>query len=323
MVDSGNQINNGSVDFGTVYRNMVNNSRARPTRADVTAYWQRIGNYVRFTVQVTNRSGVALSTSTNSATVHAIVYEDTHVLHTNRFVRAVVSKGISPALPSGSTATFTLDTPELSGVNWDKLHFIALIDYRPSGSSGAYDMLQAAFAQEPTISLAAAPDSVPADGTSASAVTLSNAPMGHRVRILSSRGSVDWFASATGTVNDSGQFVTIMRSSTPGTAILTAQDLTSGQTFATSAQVEFTGGGGTLPPQTGDILITGVEGDCGQVDCPVDGFFMLGLNGLKLPLRVTVDWKGQPPGMVDFSLNGHVDSIATIGTSVRYDLEPV
>jgi PKD repeat protein len=172
--------------------------------------------------------------------------------------------------------------------------------------------------------LSASPPSVLANGVSTSTVTLSNVPVGHQVRVLSSRESVDTFASASGTVASSGQFVTTIRSSTPGTAIITAQDLTTGQTFATSASVTFTpvgGGPPPPPPQTGDFIITDVEGDCGQVDCPVDGFFMLGLDGLLLPLRVTVDWKGNSPEAVEFSVNGHTDSIAATGGSVHYELD--
>jgi hypothetical protein len=145
MVDSGNQISNGYVSFYNVYKAMVDTALARPAQAEIEAYWLRTGNRVVFYIQVTNLSAVTLSSSSNSATVHAIVYENAHVRLTNRFVRAAVSTDISSLAP-GATDTFMLETSELSGVNWDKLHFIALADYRPSGSSGAYDMLQATVA---------------------------------------------------------------------------------------------------------------------------------------------------------------------------------
>ena len=58
---------------------------------------------------------------------------------------------ISPlALASGASATFTLETPDLTVVDWNKLHYVALVDYRPVSGS-AYDMLQAAVAL-PTVS---------------------------------------------------------------------------------------------------------------------------------------------------------------------------
>lgn len=148
MVDSGNQISNGSEDFYTVYKGMVHAALARPALAEIEAYRWRAGDKVTFSAQVTNRSGVTLSGG-NAATVHAIVYEETQVAITGRYVRAVASTGISSLAPD-ATATFELETSELVDVDWDKLRYLVLVDYRPAGSSGPYDMLQAAFAQSPT-----------------------------------------------------------------------------------------------------------------------------------------------------------------------------
>ncbi len=146
MVDSGNQISNGFEDFYTKYKAMVDASLARPPQANITAQCQRVGNKFHFDIQVTNLSGVTLSGS-NSASVYAIVYEDgaTSGL-TKRYVRASAWTSIV-SLANGATGNFNLDTPDLSGVNWDKLHCVALVDYRPGGFTGAYDMLQAAFAE--------------------------------------------------------------------------------------------------------------------------------------------------------------------------------
>jgi hypothetical protein len=178
MVSSGNQTSNGWVDFYNVYKAMVETELARPPQAEIQAYWWREGNKVGFYVQVTNLGEVTLSQATNQATVHAIVYEDAKVGVTNRFVRAAVSTGVS-YLPPNATATFTLETPDLLGidfgghfltyeriairdlhvgVNWDNLHFVALVDYRPSGSVGAYDMLQAAVCSPIAAPFAVQPD---------------------------------------------------------------------------------------------------------------------------------------------------------------------
>jgi thiol-disulfide isomerase/thioredoxin len=158
MVDSGNQISNGSADFYNVSKAMVNAALARPAQAEIQAYWWRTGNKVEFAVQVKNISTVTLSWD-NSATVHAIVYEDARVGVTNRFVRAAISTYISNLAPN-VTATFTLEISELSNVNWDNLHFIVLADYLPSGWVGAYDMLQAAVALPITAPFTAQPDSL-------------------------------------------------------------------------------------------------------------------------------------------------------------------
>jgi hypothetical protein len=159
MVDSGNQISNGHVDFHNVYKAMVDTELARPAQAEIQAYWWRTGNKVGFYVQVKNLSSVTLSSGANSATVHAIVYEDAHVHDTNRFGRAAVETEISSLAPN-ATAMFTLETSDLTDVNWDKLHFIVLVDYVPPSSAGAFDMLQAAVALPIAAPFTAKPDSL-------------------------------------------------------------------------------------------------------------------------------------------------------------------
>jgi uncharacterized repeat protein (TIGR01451 family) len=173
MVDSGNQIHNGYVDSDTSYnafKTMVDTALARPALAEMQAQAQRVGDGFHFEVQLTNLSGVTLS-SDNHATVHALVYEehtplDPNVDHiTGRIVRAAVSTGVSPALAHGETATFTLETGALGNVvDWDMVHGLVLADYRPGGTSGAYDMLQTALAGggEPalTVSKQATPGTV-------------------------------------------------------------------------------------------------------------------------------------------------------------------
>ena len=153
MIDSGQYISSnylGSSAHDT-YKAMVDAELARPAQAEIVALAQRVGNSFHFEGQLTNLSGVTLS-SGNSATVHAIVYEehkpeDPNVDHiTRRIVRAAVASPIS-ALAHGATTSFVLDTAELSSVvDWDKVHTVVLADYRPGGSSGAYDMLQATLA---------------------------------------------------------------------------------------------------------------------------------------------------------------------------------
>jgi hypothetical protein len=145
MVDSGHEIHTGYMSgIYEVYKGMVDAALTRPPGAVLRSTWERIGNHVHFSVQVTNQSGVTLGPS-NSAAVHVIVYEENHIQYTGRFVRAAVATGISN-LANNASANFTLDTPDLVGVDWDELNFLVLVDYRPNGVSGAYDMLQAAFA---------------------------------------------------------------------------------------------------------------------------------------------------------------------------------
>jgi hypothetical protein len=156
MADSGNQISNGLVSYYNVYKAMVDNEMARPAQAEIQAYWWRTGNKASFYVHVKNLTSVTLS-ATNFAKVYAIVYEDAKVNVTNRFARSVIDTSITSLAPN-ATATFKLETPELSGVDWAKLHYVVLVDYRPGSTTGAYDMLQAAIASPLTTPFSAQPD---------------------------------------------------------------------------------------------------------------------------------------------------------------------
>jgi len=158
MADSGNQISYGPVNYRNVYKGMVDTALARPAQAEILANWWRTGNKAGFYIQVKNLSGVTLSSS-NFARVYAIVYEDAHVNVTNRFGRSVVAASITN-LANNASATFKLETPELSGVNWANLHYIVLVDYLPSGSTGAYDMLQAVIATPISAPFSAQPDTM-------------------------------------------------------------------------------------------------------------------------------------------------------------------
>ncbi len=154
IVDSGHQVKTGyTSDQYNVYKGLVEAELARAPQAALEAYSWRVGAQVHFSGKLTNLSGQTLSASQNGATLHALVYEDAKVGVTSRYVRAAVYTPLSSALASGASATFTLDTPDLSGVDWTKLHMLVLADYRPGGTTGAYDMLQAAFAVSPTFTV--------------------------------------------------------------------------------------------------------------------------------------------------------------------------
>jgi len=144
MVDSGNQRNEGSVDCYHVYKRMVDASLARPAQAEIQAYCWRTGNPAVCYAQVTNLSPLTLSGSANSAAVHAIAYEDARVGVTDRFGRRAGMYEM-PSLAPGATGVFRVGTGNLSGTNWDGLHVVVLVDYRPPGSL-AFDMLQAVSA---------------------------------------------------------------------------------------------------------------------------------------------------------------------------------
>jgi len=148
MVDSGQQISWSYVDFHAVYSGMVDISLTRPPLAEISASGVRVEDTLHFDVSVTNHAGVTLD-SNNYATVWAIVYEQFSTPGgagmdrlTTRVVKIFAYQSISTPLADGQTRAFSLDTGALSGVAWENLHAVVLVDYRPS-IVGAYDTLQA------------------------------------------------------------------------------------------------------------------------------------------------------------------------------------
>jgi PKD repeat protein len=173
------------------------------------------------------------------------------------------------------------------------------------GQKALDDVFLHAFASSGVVDgiITAYPNSVPADGATTMNITLAGATPGHRVRLVSDRGSVDTFANATGTVNGLGRYMTTLRSATSGVAQLTAIDLNLGQTFPASTNVIFSSNG--EPPEQEDIVITSVE-----AEHPLDARYLEGVP-VSNQVDVTVDWKGSTPGRVDFILND--SSFSTMG----------
>jgi hypothetical protein len=147
MVDSGNQISNGYVDHQTVYSNMIDTALTRPPGAAISAVVSRVGDSLHFDIDLTNLSGVTLS-SANKATLYAIVYDDNSTSGlTGSYVVSSVSAYIAPSLPSGDSGNYTLQTGDLTDVVWSSIRAVVFVDYRPASSN--YDMLQLAIETEP------------------------------------------------------------------------------------------------------------------------------------------------------------------------------
>jgi hypothetical protein len=145
MADSGHDYSSGYVSFYSLYKAAVDAEIARPAGADLTASAWRVDDHFRVSAQVTNRSGTTLSSS-NQARIWALVYEDIKVGVTSRTVRDVASISIGAPLADNASGSVTLDTNNISPADWSKVHVVVAVDYRPGGTTGAYDMLQAAFA---------------------------------------------------------------------------------------------------------------------------------------------------------------------------------
>jgi hypothetical protein len=139
MVDSGDQISSGSEDFGAVYTAMIEHSLDRPASAQMTVTGTRIGDIIRFEVRFTNSSGVTLSAA-NGAVVTALIYEDPDSASEVPLVEAA---GVLPitTLADGETRKLTLEVA--TQVDPERSRWVVLADYRPGGSLGAFDTLQA------------------------------------------------------------------------------------------------------------------------------------------------------------------------------------
>lgn len=146
LIDGGYRYTDGPyADYEATYRALIDEALVRPPQAEIAAQGSRVGGAVHASVQVTNRSGRALSYESNRARVYLILYEEAHVATTGRIVRDVTSVALSPALAPNATTHIELTSSALSGVNWAKMHGVAFVEYRPGEDAGPYDILQAAM----------------------------------------------------------------------------------------------------------------------------------------------------------------------------------
>ncbi|MEM7533324.1 MAG: CARDB domain-containing protein [Chloroflexota bacterium] len=165
----------------------------------------------------------------------------------------------------------------------------------------------------------------PADGTTTVDVTTTildqnNAPVeGHRVRMVSSRSASDVFTPAWGVTDAQGQFTTVLKSTTPGTAYIGAEDITQGQSIMRGVPVEFTSSNMSLPLRqtgTGVVKIMSVK-----PKHPLDARYLQGIP-VHNSINVNVDWGGTPPGTVKFDLNGQIFNVGATqsGASLSLDM---
>ena len=145
MVDSGRGASCGEVDYSSVYRQLVDAALATPPEADLQATFRRVGDGVRVTVRLTNRSGRVLGNA-DLASVSAMVFERTRVHHTSRFVRASGQADIVDDLADGQTAAFAIDVPAVPTDDWSRTDVVVLVDHQPDSRSTRYAALQAAVA---------------------------------------------------------------------------------------------------------------------------------------------------------------------------------
>jgi hypothetical protein len=141
MTGSGYRTTSGRVDFERVYRSMIDDELARPVRGAVTAYCRRTGSVMRAYVEVLNLGDTNLEVD-NDAAVWLVAYENSTVGHSMTWVRSTAYRFLPFDLASGESTTMVIDSPPMSGVDWNRMACLVMLEDRPNGL-GAYDMLQA------------------------------------------------------------------------------------------------------------------------------------------------------------------------------------
>jgi hypothetical protein len=159
MVGSGFRTSSGSVDYEPTYRWMIDQELERPPLAAISAFWHRNGSSMRAYCEVQNIGDSDLEID-QEASIWLIAYENTAIGVSMTWVRSTARRYLPFDLAPGESTTIAIDSPPMSGVNWDRMAALVMIEDRPSPAS-AYDMLQAAEALP--AGLAAAPSTLELD----------------------------------------------------------------------------------------------------------------------------------------------------------------
>ncbi len=149
MVGSGYRTSSGQADYENVYRSMILDELARPPRAAIAAAWRPAGTAMRTYLTITNTGGATLRRSEEAA-AWVVAYEKTVVGVSSTWVRMTRRWPLPDDLAPGETVHAVVDLPGLSGVDWNRMAAVALLEDRPGGN-GRYDMLQATEALPPAV----------------------------------------------------------------------------------------------------------------------------------------------------------------------------
>jgi hypothetical protein len=144
MVGSGSDVCQGSLDYDTRYRAMLDAELARPPAASIRAWRQQVGNGLRLHLRATNLGDLPLSPE-NEAAFWVLVWEDRRVGLTETWVRATFRAPLTSELSLGGTAVATVDVPAIAGISPSQLRVLALLEHRLAAAD-RFDMLQAAVA---------------------------------------------------------------------------------------------------------------------------------------------------------------------------------
>jgi Viral BACON domain len=146
LVSSGHAVFTGPTSPYTQYRSMIQADLTRPASGDVAAWWQRDGNDVVVWATLRNTGAATLSQTSNGAALTATVYEPIYEFPFQDPVRGTVTATLTSPVEPGATSQLQARVVAPAVVDWSRAAVVALVDYRPKGTTGAYDVVQAARA---------------------------------------------------------------------------------------------------------------------------------------------------------------------------------
>jgi hypothetical protein len=155
MLSSGHSVTQGTQDFYTKYRAMIEAELPRPAVIELEAWQQQVGTMMRVWVSLRNTAAFQLDAA-NQATVWAILWDQGTTGVTGMYVRAAKKAAVSPGIPPGGQAGLTFDLAMPAGIDPSKLQTVVLAEFRPGGASGPFDMLQAVRSVAPSLTLSPA-----------------------------------------------------------------------------------------------------------------------------------------------------------------------
>lgn len=236
MVGSGYRTSSGQVDYETVYRRILSEEIARPSSAEIAAYWRRVGGLVRTYVSVNNTGSSDLLVDEEAA-IWVVAYEEAPIGVSNTWVRAEERWPLARNLAPGETVSAVIDASPVSVGDWDSMAGVVLVEDRPGGD-GRYDMLQATEANPAT--LAVIPDELMVTSVEPSAELVLRGPY---VLQWSAAADVPWLEiqPTAGAVPETVVLTLIpeLRPPTQTTATVTFHAVGDGMDFEETAEVVF------------------------------------------------------------------------------------
>lgn len=289
---------------------MVNTALARPAKGAITAEWQKEGDQARVFVHFTNLSGVTLSAD-NSAQIFVIAYENKKIVDTSRYVRSLSYKDFDN-LANGASEDFEILTPVMSGIDWAKMHFIVLADYKPDPENSLlWDVLQGAEATAMPTTFAVSPQDLVFDASYQNPVypaqTISTSGTNFTGWTATKPADADWLTitPATGAVGSSAT-VNVIKSKLGNAWKQTTISFTTGDNqFTATVNVKARLQG---PPMTVSPSNLVFDGSDGNPAIPAQIITISGSNpsGWKLTLPDNCPWLSVSP------TTGPMESTATV-----------